>query len=86
MKMSTEVLLMRKEFAEQLKILSTPYKSRSHYILVSKKGRIGKQEAQKIWDEIARLREKPNIMKAILSKVMAEINCCVKNPKLCNIE
>jgi polar amino acid transport system substrate-binding protein len=57
MRLTADKFINSKEYLGKLKILPKPYKSRSYFIGISKKGRISLDESKKIWAEIAKIRE-----------------------------
>jgi polar amino acid transport system substrate-binding protein len=81
-----EAFVQSEEYAGVLKILPEPYTSRSYFMGISKKGRISEQEAQHIWDEIARIREDRTIMDAIVKKVDAQIEQCLSERARCGLD
>lgn len=58
----------RPEYQGKLKVSSTPIKSKSYFLPFSKKTKISKEHIEKIWAEIAKIRDNPEKMAAIASK------------------
>ena len=62
-------LIKALELEDRLKVHSKPVKSKSYFMLFSKKAANFKQpEIEKIWDEIARLRDDEQFMKQLFEK------------------
>ncbi len=63
-----EVLGARPEFKDKLKVSSQPLKSKTYYLTFSKKGKATLEIRQKLWNEIAAVRENITFMEAVSSK------------------
>jgi len=63
-----EVLGARPEFRDKLKVSAQPLKSKSYYLTFSKKGKATADIRQKLWNEIAVVREDAAFMEAASSK------------------
>lgn len=59
---------LQPEFTGKIKVQPHPLISKSYYLVFSKRGTISLEQAQKIWDEIAKVREEPSIMTEFLKK------------------
>ena len=63
-----EVLGARPEFEGKMKVSAKPLKSKSYYLTFSKKGKATAATRQKLWNEIAVVREDTVFMEAASSK------------------
>lgn len=64
----TKYLSTQPKFNKQLIISSEPIVSKSYYLGFSKKGKINEEDQNKIWQEIAKVRENPSVMTEFLKK------------------
>lgn len=64
----TKYLGTRPEFSQKWVVSSQPIFSKSYYLGFSKKGKIKEEEANKIWQEIAKIRDNPTLMEKFLKK------------------
>jgi len=62
-----KTLTEKKDFAGKFKIHSVPVKSKSYYMIFSKKTKLTADDMKKIWDEIAKVRDNQEIMLKIYS-------------------
>ncbi|MBF0383243.1 MAG: transporter substrate-binding domain-containing protein [Magnetococcales bacterium] len=84
-RLTAEKFVKSKEYSGKLKILAKPYKSRSYFMGISKKSKITHNEAQLIWDEIAKVRQDEEIIGKIKNKVLKQIKNCFKNKDNCGL-
>lgn len=67
-----------------LRILETPFRVDSYFLLLSKKGKANWQTATDIWNEIAKLREDKAFRREITVKVDKQLDYCFRSPPNCN--
>lgn len=62
------MIMTQPAFREKFYISRTPFKSKSYFLVFSKKSSISKIKQKTIWDEIKRIRENDELMKTLLKK------------------
>lgn len=62
------MLMKRSDFNGKIRINTIPFKSKSYFMLFSKKSAISKLQRKKIWEEIKKIRENDALMKTLLEK------------------
>jgi polar amino acid transport system substrate-binding protein len=63
-----KVLGQKPEYKGKLKISSTPLKSKSYYLPISKKSKLTAETTQSIWKEIAKIRDNEGLMAKMAAK------------------
>lgn len=65
-----DMLMKNPTFRGQVKVHQIPFKSKSYFLVFSKKGIVSKTDREKIWEEIKKVRDNDELMEKLLSKYL----------------
>ena len=83
LRQTAEMYISEERFAGRLMFLKLPQRSKSYFLLASKRGKINEVTAQKIWQGIAVVREDKAQMAEISAAVKDQLERCFELLDLC---
>ena len=73
---TADMFLAGAGFETDLALLARPVRSTSYFLMVAQRGSLGEERAQKIWDEIAAIRDNEKLMADLLVRAFRDLEPC----------